>query len=121
MMVPGLKWVRERAAWARVASASGQVSAEVVIASERESAGLKTGAGGKTDTDFRETGGEGPGFAEAGGLVFGNGEKEFVILTAGGGLAGGGAWCERKFFWIEAKSDPGHPGESGEVGPQPIA
>ena len=63
--MPGGRRGRWRAAWARVAAASVQISsgeslAEVIIAAEGEFSGVKALAGMKAGADGGEWGGEGP-------------------------------------------------------------
>ena len=124
--MPGENRGRCRAAWARVASASTQISsggrlAEVIIAAEGKPTRVIALMYGKTGSDHGEGCGEGP-TSEEGGSQFGwDGKEKFVIFATGEGKFGSGAGREGNLVRVNPETDAGGAGEARKVGPEPIA
>ena len=124
--MPGENRGRCRAAWARVAAASMQISsggklAEVIIAAEGKPTRVITLTNGKARSDDGEGRGEGPA-SEEGGSQFGWDRKEkFVIFATGEGKFWSGAGGEGNLIRVNPETDVGGTGEAGKVGPKPVA
>lgn len=109
-IVPGGRRGRWRAAWARVAAASVQISsgeslAEVIIAAEGEFAGVKALARMKAGADGGEWGGEGPAPEEGGDSMGWDGEEKFVVFPLGEGGGGSGAGGEWDLIRVNLKTN----------------
>ena len=125
-IVPGGRRGRWRAAWARVAAASGQISsgeslAEVIIAAEGEFAGVKALAGMKAGADGGEWGGEGPAPEKGGDAMGWDGEEKFVVFPLGEGGGGCGAGGEGDLIGVNLKTNMGGASEAGKIGSESVA
>ena len=124
--MPGENRGRCRAAWARVAAASMQISsggklAEVIIAAEGKPTRVITLTNGKARSDDGEGRGEGPA-SEEGGSQFGWDRKEkFVIFATSEGKFWSGAGREGDLVRVNPEADVGGTGEARKVGPESIA
>ena len=124
-IVPGGRRGRWRAAWARVAAASAQISsgenlAEVVIAAEGKAAGVVALLWREAGADGSEWSGEGPLAQEGRDAFFGNGKEELIVFAAGEGESGCGTGGEGNLIGVDGEPDAGGAGEAGEVGSQSI-
>ena len=125
-IVPGGRKGRWRAAWARVAAASGQISsgeslAEVIIAAEGEFAGVKALAGMKAGADGGEWGGEGPAPEKGGDAMGWDEEENFVVFPLVEGGGGSGAGGEGDLIGVNLKTNMGGASEAGKIGPESVA
>ena len=115
-----------RAAWARVAAASAQISsggklAEVIIAAEGKPTRVIALANGKARSDHGEGGGKGPSPEKRGSQFRWDGKEKFVIFATGEGKFRSGAGREGDLVGVNPEADAGGTGEAGEVGPESIA
>ena len=102
-----------------MASAVGQISngalGEMVITTQGNIPGMKSGTGGEANANLRKTGGKRPGFSKSWDLRGRNGEKKFVILPLADGFLGRGSGGQGKLFGKDAKADAGGAGEPREI------
>jgi len=124
--VPGENRGRCRAAWARVAATSMQISsggklAKVIIAAEGKPTRVIALTDGKARSDDGKGGREGPS-PEEGGSQFGWERKEkFVIFPTGKGKFWSSTGREGDLVRVNPEADVGGTGEAGKVGPESIA